>query len=128
VAFGSKDDGGVAAQDDGREQRDERQKSGLIRSENDDDASGFGSREIEMGTGDRIYAAKDLGIFIGPTGVIDKAIDAVADFILGVAGRDFGGADDFFDEFAGAILEHFGCAIENLAAKISGFFRPTVEG
>ena len=99
----------------------------MIRRENNDDAGGFRGGEIKMGTGDRIYAAKDLGVFIGPTSVINEAIDGMADFVLGVTGRDVGRAGDFFDKFAGAILEHLGGAIENLAAKISRFFCPAVE-
>ena len=99
----------------------------MIRSENDDNASRFRGREIEMGTCDGIYAAEDLGIFVGPAGVIDEAIDGMADFVLGIGGRDVGRAGDFFDKFAGAVLEHFCGAIEDLAAKISGFFCPAVE-
>ena len=39
-----------------------------------------------------------------------------------------GRTQDFFDKFVGAVLQHFGSAIENLAAKISSSFRPAIEG
>src|ERR1051325_6187676 len=63
-------DRGIAAENDRRRKRDEREQGRPVRSDDNDDACRFRDREIEMGTGNWIYAAKDLRVFIGPAGII----------------------------------------------------------
>src|ERR1043166_1172731 len=68
-------DNAVATQNHRRNERDETEQRRLIRTKHNHHAGRLGKSEIEMGSGDRINGAKYLGELVGPTGVMDEAID-----------------------------------------------------
>src|SRR5215831_7527240 len=76
----------------------------------------------------RVHAAEHLRIFVAPTGEMHEAIDGTGDFATSFGGGAAGGTRDFGDEFGGAVLEHFGGAIEDLTAIVGGGFAPTGHG
>ena len=83
--FGSNDDGGVAADDDGCDQETRPSSEGSSGAGDNDNARRFGRGEVEMGAGDGVHRAEHLRIFIGPAGEMHEAIDGSGDFAAGLA-------------------------------------------
>src|SRR5581483_6235340 len=128
MALGSEDHGGIAAEDHGGEQRNQRDEHRLVWRENDDHTGGFGRREIKMRGGNRVHAAEDLGVFVRTASEINQAIDGQGDFGAGASGTRVGGANNVPGEFLGAALQHLSGTVENLAAQVRGLFGPSPTG
>ena len=75
VRLGGDDHRGVAADDRGREPRDEPVQRRLVGREDPDDAGRLRDREVEVRAGDGVRPAEHLGELVGPARVPDEAID-----------------------------------------------------
>ena len=128
------DDGGVARTEDWGEKGDEREERRRVGAEDGDDTGGIGDGEVVMGASDGVLAAEDLGVLVGPAGVVDEAVDGGGDLVggreargarFGLCGfrRGLGGLlveGEFVLELVGAGLEHLGEAVEDLAPVVRG--------
>src|SRR5437763_5221529 len=76
----SEHDDAIAAGDDWGNNRDHSEQGRFIGRQRGDHASRFGDRKIEMRRRDRIYRSENLRKLVGPTGVINQAINRGRDF------------------------------------------------
>src|SRR3954452_12118846 len=75
IGPGGDDDGRVAADDRGRDPRDQACERRLVRGEDPDDTGRLGKREVEVRPRDRIRRTEHLRELVGPAGVPDKTVD-----------------------------------------------------
>ncbi len=57
-----------------------------------------------------------------------QPVDRGSHFAFGLCGIDAGGTRDFIDEFARAVLQHLGGAIQHLTAIVSAGLAPAAGG
>ena len=119
----SERDDAVAAGDDGSDNRYQPEQGRLIRRQRDHHARRFGDRKIEMRRRDRIYRSENLRKLVRPTGVINQAINR-GRYFAARPGRRAANAGKLAFQLAAARFQHFGCAIQDLAAQIRAAFRP----
>jgi hypothetical protein len=116
AGFGGEGDHGVAADDGGSDERDERQQGRFLRSEHADDAHRLGHGEVEVGCGHRIHVAEHLLVLVGPAGVVDHPVDAGS--TLTGRGGHTPAERDRLRQLAGAGFDHLGEPIEDLAPVV----------
>src|SRR5436190_3202101 len=123
----SEHDDAIAAGDDWGNNRDHSEQGRFIGRQRDDHASRFGDRKIEMRRRDRIYRSENLRKLVGPTGVMNQAINRGRDFAARPR-RRAANAGELAFQLASAPFQHFSRAIQNLAAQIRTAFRPARDG
>ena len=108
-------------------QRHKTEKRGGVGRKDADDAGRVRGRKIEVGGRNGVHGAEDLAVFVGPSGIANKAVNGsfhlASGFLFGLAG----GGDDLLQEALRAAFEHFRSAVENLPFEIGGRISPAGE-
>ena len=119
-------DDGIAADDRGDDRVETRpSRRASSGATIDDDAGRLEHAEVEVAAGDRVHAAEDLLIFVGPAGVVERARSMLSvDFVRALAEAATPLVTSSSTNCCAAAFEHLGDAIEDLPAVVRGLAGP----